>query len=88
MLAKCICHDYKVCPKQLEYSSEICDQTACCLKIKPTGVESCMARVCWNVALNNVAVAIFELLLKNSLVGHKTKLVGPVPQCAPPWLRH
>ena len=21
-------------------------------------------------------------------MGHKTKLVGPVPQCAPPWLRH
>ena len=34
-----------------------------------------------------MAVAIFKLLLKN-LVGHKTKLVGPVPQCAPPWLCH
>ena len=35
-----------------------------------------------------MVVAIFKLLLKNNLVGHKTKLVGPVPQCAPPWLRH
>ena len=23
-----------------------------------------------------------------NLVGHKTKLVGNVPQCAPPWLHH
>ena len=35
-----------------------------------------------------MVVAIFKLLLQNNLVGHKTKLVGPVPQCAPPWLRH
>ena len=26
-----------------------------------------------------VVVAIFKLLLNNNLVGHKTKLVGPVP---------
>ena len=26
-----------------------------------------------------MVVAIFKLLLKNNLVGHKTKLVGPVP---------
>ena len=37
---------YNVYPKQLEYSSEICDQTNCYLKAKPIGVESCMARVC------------------------------------------
>ena len=36
----------KVCPKQLEYNSEICDQTGCGLKTKPIGVESCMAQVC------------------------------------------
>ena len=36
-----------------------------------------------------VAIVIFKLLLKISiLVGHKAKLVGHVPQCAPPWLRH
>ena len=53
------CHDYKVCPKQLEYSGEICDQTGCRLKTKSTGVESCMAQVCWNVAnscLNKLAL--------------------------------
>ena len=44
------CHNYKVCPEQLEYSSEIFDQTGCRLKTKPTGVELCMAQVCWNVA--------------------------------------
>ena len=43
------CYDYKVCPKQLEYSSEICDRTGCRLDTKPIGVESCMAQVCWNV---------------------------------------
>ena len=35
-----------VYPKQLEYSSKICDQTNCRLKDKRIGVESCMARVC------------------------------------------
>ena len=44
------CHDYKVCPKQLEYSSELYNQIGCYLNTKPTGVESCMARVCRNVA--------------------------------------
>ena len=71
-----------MCPKQLEYSSEICDQTGCHLNTKPIGVESCMAHVCYNAA--DVAVAIFKFLLKNNLVGHKTKLVGHVPECAPP----
>ena len=75
-----------MCPKQLKYSSEICDQTGCHLNTKPIGVESCMAHVCYNAA--NVAVAIFKFLLKNNLVGHKTKLVGHVSQCAPAWLRH
>ena len=39
-------NNYNVYPKQLEYSSEISDQINCCLKAKPIGVESCMARVC------------------------------------------
>ena len=26
--------------------------------------------------------------LAKNLVGHNAKLVGRVPQCAPPWLRH
>ena len=28
-------HDYKVCSKQLEYSSEICNQIGCRLNTKP-----------------------------------------------------
>ena len=32
--------------KQLEYSSEVCDQTDCRLKTEPIGVESYMARIC------------------------------------------
>ena len=35
-----------------------------------------------------MAVDILKLLLKTTWFGHKTKLVGHVPQCAPPWLRH
>ena len=53
-------------PKQLEYSSKICDQSACRLKTKPIGVESCMAQVCLILCLNNVVVAIFKLLLKTT----------------------
>ena len=55
-------HDYKVCLKQLEYSSEICDQIGCRLNTKPLGVESCMAQVCKNLAnslLNNVIEASY-----------------------------
>ena len=39
------------------------------------------------ICLNNVMVVICKFTKKN-LVGHKIKLVGHVPQCAPPWLRH
>ena len=34
-----------MCPKQLEYSSKICDQIGCRLNTKPLGVESCTAQV-------------------------------------------
>ena len=43
-------NDYKVCPKQLEHSSEICDQTGCYLNTKQIGIESCVAWVWMSVA--------------------------------------
>ena len=56
--------------KQLEYNSKVCDETGCYLKTKPIGVDLCMAWICQDVAivhcLNNVIVAISELLLKTS----------------------
>ena len=30
--------------------SEICDQINCHFKAKPTGIELCMARICYDVA--------------------------------------
>ena len=79
-------------PKQLKYTSEICDQINCRLKATPTGVD--IELYVWlayvvmslNLCLNNVlasystSIAIFKLL--------QAKLVGHVPQCAPPWLHH
>ena len=38
--------------------------------------------------LYNTSYNIISNSLAKNLVGHNAKLVGRVPQCAPPWLRH
>ena len=82
-LAKCVPqlarHYYKACPKQLEYSSKICDQSGCHLKLVQNHVWLRYVRKYLILCLNNMVVAIFKLLLKTTWWGTRLSWQGLCP---------